>query len=166
TASLDPIDRARITAVVNLEMIGYKSSGPQEYPRGLRLLPEADDFPTIGDFIGMLGLSDQPYAYNTLLAARPYVPNLKVAGVSVPRALVLFTPDLLRSDHAHFWKLGIPAVMVSDTSEFRNHNYHQPSDTIDTLDLDFATDVTRWLAAGVIELAKLRPQAADASDDP
>jgi hypothetical protein len=161
TASLGPIERARIATVVNLEMIGYKTSGPQEYPGGLGLLPEADDFPSTGDFIGMLGLSDQPGTPDTLLAARPYTPQLKVASVTIPRPLVLFTPDLLRSDHAHFWKFGIPAVIVSDTSEFRNRHYHRPTDTIDTIDLDFATDVTRWLAAGVIALGKLEPGPAE-----
>jgi hypothetical protein len=166
TAMLGPIERARIAAVVNLEMIGYKTARLQDYPKGLTLLPESDDFPRNGDFIGILGLSDQPDTTETLLAARPYAPNLKVASVTVPRALVLFTPDLLRSDHAHFWKFGIPAVIVTDTAEFRNHNYHQSSDSIETLDLDFAAEVTRWLAAGVILLGQLQPTKDDVPAEP
>jgi Zn-dependent M28 family amino/carboxypeptidase len=46
-------------------------------------------------------------------------------------------PDLLRSDHAPFWDKGVPAVFVSDTANFRNPNYHQPGDTVDTIDLAF-----------------------------
>lgn len=44
--------------------------------------------------------------------------------------------NLRRSDHAPFWSRGIPAVMISDTANFRNPNYHTPSDTADTLDFE------------------------------
>jgi hypothetical protein len=39
-----------------------------------------------------------------------------------------------RSDHAVFWYAGIPAVMLTDTANFRNPHYHRPTDTPDTLD--------------------------------
>lgn len=45
-----------------------------------------------------------------------------------------FLDHLSRSDHAPFWQRGIPAVMVTDTAEFRNAHYHQPSDLPETLD--------------------------------
>lgn len=35
------------------------------------------------------------------------------------------------------WDAGYNALMVTDTSFMRNPQYHQPSDTIDTLDLPF-----------------------------
>ena len=38
----------------------------------------------------------------------------------------------LRSDHAHFWFRGIPALFVTDTADFRNHHYHTPDDQPDT----------------------------------
>jgi Zn-dependent M28 family amino/carboxypeptidase len=42
--------------------------------------------------------------------------------------------NLRRSDHSPFWKAGIPAVMISDTANFRNPHYHQQTDTADTVD--------------------------------
>lgn len=54
--------------------------------------------------------------------------------------------DVRRSDHVPFWEAGIPAVMVTDTADFRNPHYHKATDTLDTLDLDFLTDVTLALA--------------------
>lgn len=39
-----------------------------------------------------------------------------------------------RSDHQPFWEAGLPAVMVTDTANFRNPHYHQPSDLPHTLD--------------------------------
>jgi len=57
--------------------------------------------------------------------------------------------DLRRSDHAPFWDVGYPAFMWTDTSEFRNPHYHQPSDTPETLDYDFLAKVAKLLVAGL-----------------
>jgi len=46
------------------------------------------------------------------------------------------------SDHSSFWDAGFPALMVTDTSFFRNPHYHQASDTPDTLDYPFLARVT------------------------
>ena len=56
-------------------------------------------------------------------------------------------PDIFRGDHAPFWMAGIPAIMITDTANFRNPHYHRPTDTADTLDYDFMGDVTRALIA-------------------
>ncbi len=58
-------------------------------------------------------------------------------------------PVLLRSDHTPLWKAGIPAVMWTDTSELRNHHYHQASDTPLALDYDLLRVVTQVLIATV-----------------
>ncbi len=58
-------------------------------------------------------------------------------------------PVLLQSDHAPFRKAGIPAVMWTDTSEFRNHHYHQATDMLHILDYDFLWSVTQFLIATV-----------------
>jgi hypothetical protein len=36
--------------------------------------------------------------------------------------------------------------MVTDTAFFRNPNYHQPSDTLETLNLEFIRDNARAVA--------------------
>ena len=38
------------------------------------------------------------------------------------------------SDHMSYWHFKLPAVMVTDTAFPRNPNYHQVSDTPETLD--------------------------------
>jgi hypothetical protein len=53
------------------------------------------------------------------------------------------------SDHSPFWDRGYPAMMVTDTAFMRNPHYHQPTDTIKTLDLDFLTGVCRGLELGL-----------------
>ena len=69
-------------------------------------------------------------------------------------------PHLLRSDHSPFWEAGIPAMMWTDTSEFRNPNYHQPSDLPETLDYEFLAAVCSLLVAHVVELLGLRSPGA------
>jgi len=59
--------------------------------------------------------------------------DLPVLGGMVTR-VAPWVRDFARSDHAEFWKAGVPAVQLTDTADFRNPNYHQPTDTPDTLD--------------------------------
>jgi hypothetical protein len=50
-------------------------------------------------------------------------------------------PAVRLSDHASFWRYGYRAVMLTDTAFFRNPHYHLPSDTMETLDLDFMAEL-------------------------
>jgi hypothetical protein len=47
------------------------------------------------------------------------------------------------SDHRSYWKFGFPAVMITDTSFYRNPNYHGAGDLPETLDYDFMAEVIR-----------------------
>jgi aminopeptidase YwaD len=90
-----------------------------------------------GDFIALVG--NQPSAHLTQSLAegmKQHVPSLKVETLVIPGTGENFSGVGL-SDHAPFWDAGIPAVMVTDTAFFRNPNYHQPSDTLETLDIEF-----------------------------
>jgi hypothetical protein len=61
-------------------------------------------------------------------------------------------PATRLSDHASFWDVGWPALMVTDTAFFRNPNYHLPSDTIGTLDFDFMAELVMSLELALREL--------------
>jgi hypothetical protein len=56
-------------------------------------------------------------------------------------------PGVGLSDHSSYWKLGFPAVMITDTAFYRNPNYHQSSDTIDTLDFSKMAQVVQAIVA-------------------
>jgi Zn-dependent M28 family amino/carboxypeptidase len=56
-------------------------------------------------------------------------------------------PDLGRSDHLAFWEARLPAVLWTDTANFRNPNYHRASDTPDTLDYRFMSEIADLLGA-------------------
>jgi hypothetical protein len=83
------------------------------------------------------------------LAAKAHIPTISLVVPGNGEML----PDTRRSDHAAFWHYGYPAVMLTDTANFRNSNYHQPTDTLETLNLDFVRQVVHGVAAAVIELA-------------
>ena len=79
-------------------------------------------------------------------AGRQWVPNLEVLPIEVRHRIPILL-DIFRSDHAPFWAAGIPAIMITDTANFRNPHYHTSTDTLDTLDYTFMGDVTRALVA-------------------
>ena len=142
-AYADHIKRNRepMAMMIALEMLGYRSSEPgsQRYPPGLKHF-----YPDRGDFIGLIGnlrtLSVLPRFARTMRNA------VRCEYLAVPLCGRIL-PDTRRSDHAPFWDLGFPAVMITDTANMRNPHYHQPSDRIETLDLDFLERVCR----GIIE---------------
>ncbi len=127
-----------------LEMIGYTdAANTQRKPRALPIsLPER------ADFLGLIAKARANRLIQPLLrTARTYVPELSVFGLRVWFGLDKYFPVLRRSDHAPLWDIGTPAIMWTDTSEFRNPNYHQPTDTPDTLDYAFLTSATKLLLA-------------------
>jgi Zn-dependent M28 family amino/carboxypeptidase len=130
--------------MISLEMLGYCNNNPgsQRYPSGLeRFYPNQGNFIALVGNLFMLGdliyLRHQIHKSGTLCQVLP-VPN---RGIIVPQTR--------QSDHAPFWDNGYRAMMVTDTAFLRNPHYHQPSDTIDTLDLDFLTGVCHGLEAAI-----------------
>jgi len=66
-------------------------------------------------------------------------------------------PHTRRSDHASFWDAGYPAVMLTDTANFRNPHYHRETDTLDTLDLEFLSKITATVTATAAQIAGAGP---------
>ena len=143
----------RYKGVYNLEMVGYTSGpGTQTDPPSFQyLLPRAFEWARArefrGDFIATVAQgAGIELGRKFAEAAREWVPSLEVMPIEVAQPMPMLA-DIFRSDHAPFWAAGIPAIMITDTANFRNPGYHQPSDTTDTLDYDFLVEVTRSLVA-------------------
>ncbi len=124
-------DGTPIVGMYSLEMLGYTT-------------PEAD-------FIAVIGNEASVRLVDAFTrAADSYVPELAYGAGTVPGNGEEY-PHVRRSDHAPFWDMGYQALMVTDTANFRNPNYHQPTDTIDTLDFVFATNVTKAMLATTVD---------------
>jgi Zn-dependent M28 family amino/carboxypeptidase len=122
-----------VRGAVILEMLGYAcyTAGCQQYPSGLPANPPSDR----GDFLAIIGNQEYLPLLNAFqTASQSSLPPILTLAVPLQGLLM---PDLLRSDHAPFWYQGIGAVMVTDTANFRNPHYHQPSDTLATIDQKF-----------------------------
>jgi hypothetical protein len=131
-----------------VEMIGYCDYhvGSQMIPSGLPIR-----VPDQGDFLGILANKDSTTMASAVLQiARTYWPDFPVLSLKVYAGVEKLLPVLQRSDHAPFWQAGIPTIMWTDTSEFRNPHYHQPTDTPDTLDYDFLRTVSQILIATIL----------------
>lgn len=133
----------RVSDAHILEMVGFASDEPgsQRVPQGLPI-----KLPDTGDFLGLLANGKSARLLAAILAhARGALPEFPVLGLEARLGLERLLPVLQRSDHVPFWDKGIPAVMWTDTSEFRNPHYHLESDTPETLDYEFMHRVVHLL---------------------
>jgi len=130
-----------VKLMVSLEMLAFTAPG-QDYPLpAMRAL-----YGDRGDFIAVIGNIGAALLLPGLAQRMGEHVRTKVLPVpNAGRAL----PDVRLSDHSPFWDQGYDAVMVTDTSFMRNPNYHQMSDTIDSLDLPFLAAVTEGLDAAL-----------------
>jgi len=139
----------RLRLMLSLEMLGYCDSQPgsQKYPADFfyRL------YPSQGNFLALVGNPAVTLDMQRLSRSLRQAGGVPAHWFPAPnRAKAL--PDLRRSDHAPFWDLGYPAVMITDTADQRNPHYHQASDRPETLNLDFLTGVCQGLLHGIRKL--------------
>jgi len=136
------------------EMVGFCShaAGSQRTPPGLPMVAAPD----VGDFLGLLAnRNSNAIAENLLTLAATYIPQSPVLALKIYLGIEKYFGHLLRSDHTPFWEAGIASIMWTDTSEFRNPHYHRASDTPDTLDYVFLSQVTKLALARVVSRAWL-----------
>jgi len=120
---------AKIDLMVSIEMIGYYSDAPgsQDFP-----LPILNLFyPSKGNFIGVVDKLSSRHATRVKRAMRRAT-DLPIHSINGPEAL----QGINYSDHLNYWHFGYDAVMVTDTSFYRNKAYHTKEDTADRLDYD------------------------------
>lgn len=156
-----------LAAVFVYEMLGYADSAPntQELPLGFEaVFPDAvakvseNDF--AADFIAAIG---DDMIQPSLDAMETNADQLGVRALTLTvEAAYKNDPgfrDLQRSDHAPFWQRDIPALFVTDTSEFRYAAYHCRNGLVDeiaNLDPAFATGAVRMTTAALADLLGVR----------
>jgi hypothetical protein len=135
-------EKAKIDGMICLEMVGYTCDEPgcQSYPFPLMFL----GYPQQGDFIGLVGNFSSRKFTNSLYRLFRKNPELPVVKLTVPLGGWLM-PSVRLSDHASFWNHGFKAVMVTDSSFYRNPHYHLTSDRMETLDYRFMAELVESL---------------------
>lgn len=155
-----------VVSMTSLEMIGYKSDAPntQAVPTGFNLL-FAEEYAKLeqnqmrADFVAIVSID----------AAAPLADALRTrAGAGGPPTVTLMLTasqaaspllsDLGRSDHAAFWQQGYPALMLTDTSNFRYAQYHcgAGDDVPGLLDFAFMAGITRASVGAHLDVLGLK----------
>ncbi|MEM9064932.1 MAG: M28 family peptidase [Planctomycetota bacterium] len=136
-----------LVGMLSLDMLGYYSDEEGSQTSPIPSIPGEYEPPTKGDFISLVTIARHAEFNKKLADAMQSASD--TPGVFRFDFLEFVTPDVVRSDHAPFLLDGYDAVMVTDTANFRNPHYHQAGDTIETLDLDRLTGVTKQLVNAV-----------------
>jgi Zn-dependent M28 family amino/carboxypeptidase len=133
---------ARVKYMLSLETIGYYSDkkGSQRYPAGLSLF-----YPSEGNFIAAVGRQADGDLLSSLKKNFQKHSPLKIITLAAPS----FITGVDFSDHLNYWAQGWNAAMVTDTAFMRNRNYHEASDTPDTLDYEKMAQVIRGVYGAV-----------------
>jgi aminopeptidase YwaD len=142
-------ERRELAGAIILECVGFARSeaGTQQSPPGVPIA-----VPAQGDFLGIVGNESS----RSLVRQLEQAAQLKTLSLVVPgRGDAM--PHTRRSDHASFWDAGYPAVVLTDTANFRNPHYHRETDTLDTLNLEFLSNVAATVTATAMQIAGVRP---------
>jgi Zn-dependent M28 family amino/carboxypeptidase len=133
-----------IEVMVSLEMIGFFS---EERIQGYPLPGMGFFYPKEANFIGIVGnFHSSKYVSFFKKGIRKHS-NINTKSLTAPE----FFGGINLSDNYSFWQHGYRAVMITDTSFFRNRNYHQETDTIDTLDFERMAELVKGLYYTLLE---------------
>lgn len=137
--------KINVLGMASLEMIGFFSDKEksQEYPISIMKL----FYPTKGNFIAVVG------NYKSSSLIKYFHSSIGLSSINVEK---LKAPSSLAgvdfSDHMNYWKFGYKAIMITDTSFYRNKNYHMASDTIETLNFSKMAEVVKALYWSLINI--------------
>jgi hypothetical protein len=109
-----------IRGVLNLDMIAWNTTGsaPEMDLHALSSIPGSSEMANVfQEVVSTYGLKISPTAAD---------------------------PIITRSDHFSFWRLGYPAILVTEDMDDFNPNYHSADDRLDTIqDFDYYTEMIK-----------------------
>ncbi len=142
--------REPIMAMLCLESVGCYI----DLPNSQRLPPILKrHYPSTGNFVAFVGnMQSQLLVHRVVRAFRDHATLPSEGLASWETAL----KDVGRSDHKAFWAKGYPAMMITDTANFRDRHYHTPMDLPGNLDTESMARLVVGLERVIAELVKTR----------
>jgi Peptidase family M28 len=118
-----------VKGMVCLEMLGYfkDEKKTQDYPVGILSLFYGNK----GNYITLVKKFGAGKFARQFAAKFKQTNSINTKKFKAPASL----QGIDFSDHLNYWKFGFSALMITDTSFYRNHNYHHKTDILETLDL-------------------------------
>jgi hypothetical protein len=135
-----------VKVAIILEMIGYYSDNKDTQTLPLTVL--APLYPSKGNFVAVIGKFGQGDVLRSVKKHLKESTSIDVRSFSGPT----FIKTIDFSDHRSYWLHDYPAVMITDTSFYRNNNYHTENDLPETLDYTRMADVINgvyWAAINI-----------------
>ncbi len=138
--------KIKVKGMVCLEMIGYFSEKPksQQYPIGILKL----FYPTKANYIAVVSKIGQGRFLRKIKKRIKPCCDVDVKSINAPAWIT----GIDFSDHLNYWAFGYDAVMITDTSFYRNANYHEKTDTVETLDFAKMAEVVRGVYHAITTL--------------
>tara|TARA_R110002073_G_scaffold67806_3_gene168620 strand:- start:1188 stop:2075 length:888 start_codon:yes stop_codon:yes gene_type:complete len=140
----------KIVGMLCLEMVGYYSltPGSQSIPPGIPKWMHRF-FPKRGNFLAAVGnMPSWKLCWQFRRGFKRGTRRMPLFSICLPEKI----QEIRLSDNSSFWDKDYPALMLTDTSFLRNPNYHQATDTPETLDYPRMTEVTLGVAAAMRKL--------------
>lgn len=128
-------EETTVAGMICLEMIGYfdDAKDSQEYPVG----GMSAMYGTKGDYIALISQIGPGKFVRDFSKNFKDTEEIKTKEIAAPKSMT----GIDFSDHLNYWKFGFSALMITDTAFFRNKNYHEKTDVMETLDLRRMGDV-------------------------
>lgn len=138
--------QVKVMGMISLEMIGYfkDEKGTQSYP----IAPMKLLYGSRGNYIAIVQRYGNGSFGRSMLRNYKKTATLPVKSLKAPA----FVTGVDFSDHLNYWHFGFDALMITDTSFYRNSNYHQPTDTIYTLDFERIARVVDAVYTSILKL--------------
>ncbi len=140
----------KIVGMLCLEMVGYYA-----LHKGSQIVPPTIPqflhrfFPQRGNFLAAVGnMPSWKLNWQFRRGFKRGTRRMPLFSICLPEKI----NEIRLSDNSSFWDQGYPALMLTDTSFLRNPNYHQATDTPETLDYPRMTEVTLGVASAMRRL--------------
>lgn len=137
-----------VFGMLSIEMIGYfnDEKNSQEYPLGIL----SWFYGNKGDYITLVNKFDKGtfakqfgknFKKSEMIKTKEFTGPKKLTGIDF-------------SDHLNYWNFGYSALMITDTSFYRNKNYHRKTDKMETLDIRRMAKVIDGIYVALLKLTE------------
>jgi|AGTN01.2.fsa_nt_gi Predicted aminopeptidases len=141
--------KEKIEAMICLETLGFYTDVPksQKYPHSIFEFA----YPSTGNFVSFVSNIQSVQLLRRCIGSFRNSVKFPSEGIAAPAQI----PGVDFSDQYNFWRLGYPAIMVTDTAFYRYPHYHEPEDTPDKLNYETIARVVTGLVSVVRDLCLL-----------
>lgn len=137
-----------VLGMISVEMIGYFSDKEQSQNYPVPAMSKM--YGNKGDYITLVSTLEKGKFVEEFSEHFKNAKSVKTEEFNGPKSL----PGIDFSDHLNYWNFGYSALMITDTSFYRNKNYHKKTDTMETLDISRMAKVIDGIYLALLKLTK------------